>query len=111
MRPSTFRTSCLFLTLILLTTTATARAAELPKYNLPPGRMLIYSLHIENTIGERSSAFDGRWEFTVLRDNPDGTKRIAAIKALSTTSTVGGQSRSSPESLTRGYFDMTPDGK
>ena len=87
-----------------------ALGADVPRYHLPPGRMLVYSIHIENLVGERSTAFDGRWEFTVLRDNADGSKRITAIKGLSQTTTAGGQSRTS-ENITRGYFDMFPDGR
>jgi len=101
---------CLVL-LVLLAPLSIARADEGVKYNLPAGRMLVYSVHMDNAINERTTAFDGRWEFTVLRKNADGSLRIAAIKAQSQTSTVNGQSRSSPEVISRGYFDMTLDGK
>ena len=87
-----------------------ALGADIPRYHLAPGRLLIYSLHIENVVGERSTAFDARWEFTVLHDNSDGSKRIAAIKGMSQTITVAGRSTTS-EAITRGYFDMFPDGR
>jgi peroxiredoxin len=97
--------------IVLLLITATTQAADVPRYHLPVGSQLTYSWHIENVIGERSTSFDGRWELTVLKDNPDGSKHIAALKGQSQTFTVNGQSRSSSESITRGYFDMQPDGK
>jgi peroxiredoxin len=96
---------------VLLMMAVCARAADVPRYHLPVGSQVVYSWHIENVIGERSTSFDGRWEFTVLKDNPDGSKHIAAIKGQSMTSTVNGQSRSSAESITRGYFEMKLDGQ
>jgi peroxiredoxin len=73
--------------------------------------MLVYSVHMDNTINERTTAYDGRWEFTILRKNADGSVRVMGLKALSQTSTANGQSRSAPEVFTRGYFDMMPDGR
>ncbi|HEX8524988.1 MAG TPA: TlpA disulfide reductase family protein [Tepidisphaeraceae bacterium] len=96
--------------LLVSSWTPNARAAELPRYNLPVGAQIVYSIHMENLVGERSYAYDGRWEFTVLKDNPDGSKHIAAIKALATTYSVNGEARSSPEQISRGHFDMKPDG-
>src|SRR2546423_10640737 len=75
-----------------------ARAADVIRYNLPVGTQLIYSVHIENAVNQRTSAFDGRWEFTVLKETPDGWRHIAAIKVTSITSMITGQTRTSPES-------------
>src|SRR4051812_35129656 len=75
----------------ILLANSLARAADVPRYNLSPGRVLVYSLHIENNTEKSVVVYEGRWEFTVLKHNEDGSFRVAAIKAMAQTSTAGGQ--------------------
>ena len=85
MKPAIMRSLPAIFALILL---PCARGADVPRYTLTPGRVLVYSLHMENNTEKSAVTYEGRWEFTVLKRNEDGSFHIAAIKAQAQTSTA-----------------------
>jgi thiol-disulfide isomerase/thioredoxin len=103
------RPACLAVALALFLT-CTARAADVPRYQLPVGRVLIYSG--ESASKDRNpnippSSSKSNWRFTVVAQNPDGSARVLVRSATTYTS----QGRESPERVSSAVIDLFPDGR
>ena len=100
-----------FAPLLALTLAATAAfAAELPRYQLPVGRVLYYSG--EGTSKERdakvpASTAKSTWRITVLAQNRDGSARVLARS----TESYSHQGVASPDRVSSAVFDLYPDGR
>ena len=87
----------------------------LPRYDLRVGRKLTYAMSAEmkgdprKNMGTHSNA--GTFTVTVLRDNPDGSRRVILRSATTFTITNMGQAHAQPERVTVGYADVFPDGR
>jgi thiol-disulfide isomerase/thioredoxin len=111
MRAST-RFYAALMTLILLC--GHALAAELPRYSLPLGRKLTYSMSSEskNKDGEGGMSSKGTCQLTVVRENPDGSRRVIIRTAYTHSQSFGrGQKSDSPEQVNLSYADVFPDGR
>src|SRR5205809_3490168 len=89
-------------------------AAELPRYSLPVGRKVTYTMSSESKSTDGSGndmGTDGTWELTAVRVNPDGSSRVILRSASSFTQTFGGQKHSQPERVQLAYVDVFPDGR
>jgi len=96
----------LALPLVAISTTA----ADLPRYQLPVGRVLHYSG--EGTSKERdakvpASTAKSSWRLTVLAKNDDGSARVLARS----TESYSHQGVASPDRVTSACFDLYPDGR
>src|SRR5688572_21432652 len=91
-----------------------ALAAELPRYSLPLGRKLTYSMSSEskNKDGNGGMSTKGTCQLTVVRENADGSRRVIIRTAYSHSQSFGrGQKNDSPEQVNISYADVFPDGK
>src|SRR5437773_4738884 len=67
----------LVVALVLASPCVLAAPPKLPRYQLPPGRMLIYSYSTHSTTdGKEAAPGKGRFALTVLRENADGSRRV-----------------------------------
>jgi thiol-disulfide isomerase/thioredoxin len=94
---------------LILVATSTA-AADLPRYQLPVGRVLYY--FGEGTSKERdakvpASTAKSTWRFTVLAQNEDGSARVLARS----TESYSHQGVASPDRVSSACFDLYPDGR
>lgn len=84
------------------------QAADLPRYSLPPGRVLNYSATAtQKQPGGVDLTQTVTWRLTVVRENPDGSRRL--IVRMSSAISQGG--RPSTERVSIGYVDLFPDGR
>jgi thiol-disulfide isomerase/thioredoxin len=100
-----------YLVLLPLLTLAAADAppADVPQYSLPVGRKLSYSLTSESKDqdGKNGMSSKGTWQILVLRENPDGSRRLVIRSA----SSYDQQSYQSPQRVNLAYADVFPDGR
>ena len=95
----------------------TLHAADeaLPRYDLRVGRKLTYAVSSEMkgdpraSMGTHSNA--GTFIVTVLRENPDGSRRVTLRSATTFTMTNQGQAHAQPERVIVAYADVFPDGR
>jgi thiol-disulfide isomerase/thioredoxin len=82
--------------------------ADLPRYSLPVGRKLVYSLASEskNKDGTAGMSSKGTFQITVVRENANGSRRVI-IRSASSYNQQGYQS---PEQVSLAYADVFPDG-
>ena len=87
----------------------------LPRYDLRVGRKLTYAVSSEmkgdprRGMGTHSNA--GTFIVTVLRENPDGSRRVTLRSATTFTMTNQGQAHAQPERVIVAYADVFPDGR
>ena len=87
----------------------------LPRYDLRVGRKLTYAVSSEMKgdpragMGTHSNA--GTFIVTVLRENPDGSRRVTLRSAATFTMTNQGQAHAQPERVIVAYADVFPDGR
>lgn len=90
-----------------------AEEQALPRYDLPVGRKLTYSTSGEtkDAGGTSTDRVKGTFTVTVLRENPDGSRRVALRSASTFISSGAGGSESSHDRVTVAYADVFPDGR
>jgi thiol-disulfide isomerase/thioredoxin len=91
-----------------------AVAAELPRYSLPVGRRLVYSMTSDSKDAQGGGmSATGSWQMTVVRENADGSRRVIIRTASSYKQRGGGagEAHSSPERVTLAYADVFADGR
>jgi peroxiredoxin len=100
---------------------AQAADANLPRYNLPLGRSLTYTITSQSKPidpgagagagagGETSSV--GTWRLTVVRENPDGSRRVIVRSDTTFTQIIEGQKIMTPPQSSLAYADVFPDGR
>jgi len=101
----------------LLCSPLTLLAADetLPRYDLRVGRKLTYAVSSEmkgdprGGMGTHSNA--GTFTVTVLRENPDGSRRVTLRSATTFTMTNQGQPHAQPERVIVAYADVSLDGR
>jgi thiol-disulfide isomerase/thioredoxin len=111
--PTSIQT-CLILVPLLTFAAAEAPPSDLPQYSLPVGRKLVYSISGEskNQDGQGGMTTKGTWQLTVVRENPDGTRRVIIRSASSYTQNYGpGRTQAAPERVNLAYADISPDGR
>src|SRR5947207_3333654 len=86
-----------------------AVAADLPRYSLPVGRKLTYSISSESkpAAGGLGMKMTASFQLTVVRDNPDGSRRVI----LRTAETYGTGTGGEPQRVTLAYADVFPNGR
>jgi peroxiredoxin len=111
------RTLCLLggLLAILSTSTGTfaddAPSASPPRYSLPAGRRLTYSIVSETKGDNMSETSSATWEITVVRENADGSRHLIFRVATKRNQAIQGRPIDAPESVTLGAVDLLPDGR
>jgi thiol-disulfide isomerase/thioredoxin len=92
--------------------------AALPRYDLPVGRKLVYTSSSEskNNEGGGGMTTSGSLQLTVVRENPDGSRRVILRSASSYAQKLGGgggdgNEHKSPERVELAYADVFPDGR
>ena len=93
---------------------AHAADADLPRYKLPSGRKLAYTMSsssksVQGPPSEVSST--GSWQFTVVRENPDGSRRVIVRSTSTYTQVIEGQKVATPERVSLAYADIFADGR
>src|SRR5439155_3596384 len=51
------------------------------------------------------------WQITVVRENPDGSRRVIVRQASTFSQTFNGQKHAQPERVQIAYADVFPDGR
>lgn len=86
-----------------------------PRYKLEVGRKLTYSATSESKpVNEGGTGFNskGTWQLTVVRKNPDGSRRVILRSSSTYASTSPDQpARWSPERVQIAYADVFPNGR
>src|SRR5437763_1827139 len=105
--PATLPTYLVLLPLLTLAA-ADAPPADVPQYSLPVGRKLVYSIISESRDRENAAnTTRGTFQLTVVRENPDGSRRVIFRSA---SSYQQGLYRS-PERVNLTYAHLFPDGR
>jgi thiol-disulfide isomerase/thioredoxin len=99
--------------LVALISPSLAAAAELPRYSLPVGRKLIYTTSSASkaTAGESGMSTKSSIRVTVVRENPDGSRRVIIRSASSYSQASAAGVHDSPERVQLAYADIFPDGR
>src|ERR1041385_554476 len=90
---------------IVLALISLSRAGELPRYKLPVGRRIAYATTSESTGGYVSNS-KATIELTVVRENPDGSRRI-----IFKTTSKRVRDGDATENAELAYADAFPDGR
>src|SRR5690349_9829298 len=91
------RSLILVLALVVSRAYAADDAAGLPRYKLPLGRNLTYTITSESRPtdpaagGSGATSSTGTWRLSVVRENPDGSRRIIVRSQTSFTQVVEGK--------------------
>jgi thiol-disulfide isomerase/thioredoxin len=78
------------------------------------GRKLTYSMSSQSKStdgGNNDMGSTGSWQITVVRENPDGSRRLILRSGSAITQNFNGQKHSDPERVSLAYADVFPDGR
>ncbi|HEY7118808.1 MAG TPA: hypothetical protein VH475_19625, partial [Tepidisphaeraceae bacterium] len=91
--------------------TTVCAADDLPRYQLPVGRVLHYSAQgsSKENNGAPGSRSRSTWQLTVVDNNSDGSARVIARSGM--TYTPAGANADMPERVSTAAFDLYPDGR
>src|SRR3954468_2530786 len=107
--PTSLQAYLVLLPLLTLAAGETPPPSDLPHYSLPVGRKLVYSVTTESKEkdGAVGMSSQGTFQLTVVRENPDGSRRVIVRSA----SSYNQSGYKAPERVNLAYADVFPDGR
>jgi len=93
------------------TARADAAAASPPRYSLPVGRRLTYSMVSQEKGDGVAASSSSTWQITVVKQNTDGSRRLVFRIATKDDQIIEGRTVDAPDRVILDSADVFPDGR